>query len=647
MRYLDAPITVEEIVGVIKHLPSDKAPGLDGYTAEFYKSFSEDLAPLLLNTYNESFQEGRLPPSLSEAIITLILKKEKDPTDCKSYRPISLTSYDSEILSKILANRLNRVITSLVHVDQVGFISSRSSVDNIRRLIDIMWAVQDGSPIAAILLDAEKAFDRVEWRYLFATLECFGFTKSFINWIQLIYVHPKASVLTNGIIGPSFELGRGTRQGDPLSPLLFALALEPLAVAIRREPNFPGVNIGRDCHKLLLYADDILLFISDPEKSLNSLQAIINTFSAISGYKVNWTKSEALPLTSYCPRSLFQTGMFSWPEKGIKYLGVTFPPHLSDLIKINFEPLLSDMKINIDRWSQMYLSMWGKVNVIKMVCTPKFNYLLQALPIHVPLKYIKQFDQLCKAFIWNNKKPRLNLRKLQKPADRGGLGMPNLLLYHYAFSLWHLAHWFLPPEKAPPWFSIESTACSPFTPLYSLSTNLSPHIQSHPVFSHLKEIWKRMSKLFKFDPYLNQSAGIWYNPKLSIAKLPFFWKLWFQRGITVLGGLYENSTFKSFEKLVEEFDLPKQEFWKYLQLRHLMANTFSSSAKFPSSCNFLEEIKKTFGRGQEASAYYKMLLLASDPNTLSLKRTWEMDLSLSFTVEEWNGILRNLKKMSR
>lgn len=77
-----------------------------------------------------------------------------------------------------------------------------------------MWAVQDSqSPMAAISLDAEKAFDRVEWQYLFSTLDCFGFSNNFINWIRLLYVHPKASVLTSGIIGPSFELGRGTRWG--------------------------------------------------------------------------------------------------------------------------------------------------------------------------------------------------------------------------------------------------------------------------------------------------------------------------------------------------------------------------------------------------------------------------------------------------
>ena len=78
----------------------------------------------------------------------------------------------------------------------------------MRRLVDIMWAVQD--PLNTISLDAEKAFDRVEWQYLFTTLKCFGLSKNFIKRIRPIYTHPKAAVLTNGIICPQFELGRGT-----------------------------------------------------------------------------------------------------------------------------------------------------------------------------------------------------------------------------------------------------------------------------------------------------------------------------------------------------------------------------------------------------------------------------------------------------
>lgn len=86
---LDLPISSQEILDAIKALPSGKSPGQDGFTAEFFKCYAEDLLPLFENMLAEAFEVGKLPPSLNQAIITLILKKEKDPTDCKSYRPIS------------------------------------------------------------------------------------------------------------------------------------------------------------------------------------------------------------------------------------------------------------------------------------------------------------------------------------------------------------------------------------------------------------------------------------------------------------------------------------------------------------------------------------------------------------------------------
>ena len=645
---LDLPITLGEIMNTIKLLPTSKAPGLDGYTSEFYKAYAEELAPLLLSTYNEALQKGNLPPSLTEAVITLIPKEGRDPLDCKNYRPISLTSCDSKIFSKIMANRLDEVITTLIHPDQVGFIRSRSSSDNIRRFIDIMWAVQgDSAPMAAISLDAEKAFDRVEWEYLFSTLECFGFSEKFIKWIKLIYTHPTASVLTNGIISSSFQLGRGTRQGDPASPLLFAIALEPLAAAIRKEQAFPGIEICKSSHKLMLYADDILLFVSDPERSLLALFNIIERFSSMSGYKVNWSKSEALPLTSYCPKTLFQQGSFAWPQKGLKYLGITFPPNLADLVKINFEPLLDKLRTDVERWSSLFLSMWGKANIIKMNCAPRLNYLLQALPVKIPLHYFKQFDRICNKFLWNDKRPRMKLSKLQRPVDKGGLGVPNLLLYHYAFTMRHMVQWSLPPERAPPWFGLESAVCSPLMPSNYLSTKLDDVDKSHPIISHIHWVWMKIGRMFKFDPFLHWSACIWHNPKLRIDKEWFLWDSWYEKGVSVLGDLYQGTNLKSFEELRIEFDLPRNHFWRYLQLRDLLRGTFGSLNSAPLKVETVEVIFKIFGLGHEASAYYAMLLEVSDKSMIVSKIPWERDLEVTISDGDWVRILRNCKKMSR
>lgn len=111
MISLDQPITVEEIAEAIRSLPSGKAPGPD----EFYKAYVDELSPLHLDMFCEAADRGSLPPSLSEAMISLILKKDKDPLDCKSYRPISLIGCESKILAKILSGRLSKVITSLIH----------------------------------------------------------------------------------------------------------------------------------------------------------------------------------------------------------------------------------------------------------------------------------------------------------------------------------------------------------------------------------------------------------------------------------------------------------------------------------------------------------------------------------------------------
>lgn len=182
----------------------------------------------------EAFEVGRLPPSLNQAIITLILKKDKDPTECKSYRPISLISVDCRLLSKILANRLDNILGSVIHSDQVGFIRKRNSSNNVRRLINIMWYVRDSNdPTAAISLDAEKAFDRIGTCFIHS--ELLGLDKH-LRWIEILYKDPEAAVQTNGLISSYFTLSRGTRQGSALSPGLFCLALKPLAVAIRKNP---------------------------------------------------------------------------------------------------------------------------------------------------------------------------------------------------------------------------------------------------------------------------------------------------------------------------------------------------------------------------------------------------------------------------
>lgn len=160
---------------------------------------------------SESFTANCLPSSVRQTSISLILKKNKDPLLCSSCRPISLINVDAKLLAKVLAMRLDSTIPLLISKDQTGFIKNRHFFFNFRRLFNIIYV--PSFPIcseAVVSLDAEKAFDRVEWEYLFYP--------KIISWVRLLYSLPSASVRINNINSVYFSLQRGTRQGCPLSP---------------------------------------------------------------------------------------------------------------------------------------------------------------------------------------------------------------------------------------------------------------------------------------------------------------------------------------------------------------------------------------------------------------------------------------------
>ncbi len=274
---------------------------------------------------------------------------------------------------------LEPYIDNLIHYDQTGFLKGRLASDNIRRLLHIIDHAQTTNANSAIFsLDALKAFDRLEWDYLWSVLERFGFGPKFLNIIRLLYKGPFASVTTGFCQSQPFPLQRGCRQGCPLSPILFALSLEPLAQALRQSQTITPITINNSHHHISLYADDIMLYLSNLNASLPEVLHLFNSFSTMSGYKINWDTSFLMALNSITKAASLPSGLVF--ANSCTYLGIKIADSLPRIAQTNFSEISQKIKRDIQRWDNIKMSMQARISTVKMNILPRVNFLFFMLP---------------------------------------------------------------------------------------------------------------------------------------------------------------------------------------------------------------------------------------------------------------------------
>jgi len=340
---LALPFQHEEIDIIIRCLTTDKEPGPDGFNGMFMKRCWSIIKNDFYALCEEFFCNSVNLECINSSFITLV-PKVRNPETVSDFRPISLINISLKLLTKILVDKLQSVILKLVHKNQYGFIRSRSVQDCLAWSFEYIHQCHHSCCWAIVLkLDFKKAFDTVEHPAILLMLQKLGFSDRYLAWIWGILSSGSSAVLLNGIPSKFFKCKRGVRQAGPLLPLLFVLAVELLQVLVNKAAN---MNLFKapiphevDEFPIIQYADNTILVLQADASQLFFLKALLHSFEISTGLKVNYRKSQMIPINVSHEDMQILAGTFGYQigTFPFTYLGLlmgTTKPRIEDLTPI-------------------------------------------------------------------------------------------------------------------------------------------------------------------------------------------------------------------------------------------------------------------------------------------------------------------------
>jgi hypothetical protein len=292
------PFTPEEIQQAIGSGGTNRAPGRDGLSFEFYKTAWPVIGDDLCRIINNMFHDRTITTQQKLGNIVCLPKSGPMLTPADR-RPITLLNCDYKILTRILARRLRPLLASHTKATQYCGIPGNTIFDAVATVRDVIaYAEHERRPICVLSLDFQHAFDRLSHEYIYTILHSYGLSNSFVTRIQALYSEAKSTVQINGHLHGPIPTQCGVRQGCPLSMALYNLCLHPLLLDL--ECRLPGLCIDRRSKpvSVVAYADDVTIFLMTVA-DISIVEEAIRRFEKASGAKLNPQKSRALAIGSW------------------------------------------------------------------------------------------------------------------------------------------------------------------------------------------------------------------------------------------------------------------------------------------------------------------------------------------------------------
>ncbi|KAL9680174.1 hypothetical protein QQ045_018052 [Rhodiola kirilowii] len=421
---------------------SERNPS-DARNCEIERSLALEFRKLKYNQFLFNKQRTNaqwIKEGVNAAYIALIPKcgQASKPED---YRPISCYNVTYKIVASLLAGRLKEVLPDVINHAQGAFVKDRSIVGNIclAQQLLIGYSRRNISERITWKIDLRKAYDTIDWGFLTAMLANLKFPSKFIAWMKMCVQSTCYSIMINGEMCDFFEGKRGLRQGDPLSPFLFTIAMEGLSRMMQGLNKAEGFYYYPKCHRIkrshIMFADDLIMFISGRNSAVEAMKGVVSKFLECSGLSINSQKSSLFTAGMCegkvaCVKGIISTKASPLP---VRYLGL--PLTSRSLSRKDCDVLIDKITSRLKCWSNRFLSRAGRRVLVSSVLQAMVFFWARVCIL--PKTVIQVVNAICARFLWrgNCDKKGGNLVKWEdvcREREEGGLGLKNIEMMNYA-----------------------------------------------------------------------------------------------------------------------------------------------------------------------------------------------------------------------